>query len=361
MHEERGLTAILVTHDQTEANALADRIAVMEGGVLQQFDTPEMIKERPANLFTGTFVGEPPMNVFEAYVARRRRSPEAAAAGRPVARLSRRRLRARRCASASCSAERVVIGIRPYAVRRAQGGRAGDGLGQPVARRPDPYRRRLRRRLAGAGRARPHAAGARRDDRRRASTRRTCTSSTPRTGKAMSHGAELAVMRDVLIGIDAGTSVIKSVAFDARRPADRRRRDAEPLRDAARRRRRAGPGPHLGRHRRPRCSSSPTRCRTSPARIAAIAVTGQGDGTWLIDRDGEPVGQGLALARRARAPLVERAARAARGPAALREDRLRPRRLPAGPQLAWMQRRPPRGAGRARRPRSTARTGSISS
>lgn len=62
--KEKRLTAILVTHDQAEANALSDRIAVMEGGFLQQFDTPKNLKDRPANLFTGTFIGEPPMNVF---------------------------------------------------------------------------------------------------------------------------------------------------------------------------------------------------------------------------------------------------------------------------------------------------------
>ena len=65
---ENNCTTILVTHDQTEANALADRIAVMEGGVLQQYATPAELKVRPANLFTGTFIGEPPMNVFFADV-----------------------------------------------------------------------------------------------------------------------------------------------------------------------------------------------------------------------------------------------------------------------------------------------------
>lgn len=66
---EHHCTAILVTHDQTEANALADRIAVMEGGELQQYATPADLKATPANLFTGTFIGEPPMNVFNASVA----------------------------------------------------------------------------------------------------------------------------------------------------------------------------------------------------------------------------------------------------------------------------------------------------
>lgn len=65
----RGLTAVLVTHDQTEANAMADRIAVMEAGVLQQFGPAETLRTRPANLFVATFLGEPPMNVLEATLA----------------------------------------------------------------------------------------------------------------------------------------------------------------------------------------------------------------------------------------------------------------------------------------------------
>lgn len=67
---ERGMTAIFVTHDQTEASALADRIAVMEDGVLQQFASERELKDRPANLFVASFIGEPPMNLLEAEVAR---------------------------------------------------------------------------------------------------------------------------------------------------------------------------------------------------------------------------------------------------------------------------------------------------
>nr|WP_050626765.1 ABC transporter ATP-binding protein [Bradyrhizobium viridifuturi] len=65
---ERRMTAIFVTHDQTEASALADRIAVMEGGVLQQFASEKELKGRPANLFVASFIGEPPMNLLDAAV-----------------------------------------------------------------------------------------------------------------------------------------------------------------------------------------------------------------------------------------------------------------------------------------------------
>jgi multiple sugar transport system ATP-binding protein len=65
---EHKMTTVFVTHDQTEAIALADRIAVMEKGELQQFGTPSEIKQSPSNLFVASFIGEPPMNIFTAAV-----------------------------------------------------------------------------------------------------------------------------------------------------------------------------------------------------------------------------------------------------------------------------------------------------
>jgi multiple sugar transport system ATP-binding protein len=62
LHKELNQTFIYVSHDQTEAMSMADRIAVMNLGELQQLDTPENIFNKPANQFVAGFVGDPPMN-----------------------------------------------------------------------------------------------------------------------------------------------------------------------------------------------------------------------------------------------------------------------------------------------------------
>jgi multiple sugar transport system ATP-binding protein len=61
-----GTTTVYVTHDQTEAMTLGDRVVVMRGGVAQQIGTPEDLYERPANLFVASFIGSPAMNFFPA-------------------------------------------------------------------------------------------------------------------------------------------------------------------------------------------------------------------------------------------------------------------------------------------------------
>ena len=65
IHVLQKRTVIYVTHDQIEALALADRIAVLNNGLLHQIDTPEAVFERPANMFVAGFLGEPPMNFLE--------------------------------------------------------------------------------------------------------------------------------------------------------------------------------------------------------------------------------------------------------------------------------------------------------
>lgn len=70
LQREFGYTTIVVTHDQVEALSLADRLAVMDGGVIQQFGTPDEVFDDPANLFVAGFVGEPQINVLDGVVRR---------------------------------------------------------------------------------------------------------------------------------------------------------------------------------------------------------------------------------------------------------------------------------------------------
>jgi len=70
IQRQLAVTTVYVTHDQVEAMTMGDRVAVMRRGVLQQFDAPQRLYERPANLFVASFIGSPAMNILEGTVER---------------------------------------------------------------------------------------------------------------------------------------------------------------------------------------------------------------------------------------------------------------------------------------------------
>jgi multiple sugar transport system ATP-binding protein len=65
LHQRLGITTIYVTHDQTEAMTLGDRVVVMRHGVVQQVDAPERLYRKPANMFVAGFIGSPAMNFVQ--------------------------------------------------------------------------------------------------------------------------------------------------------------------------------------------------------------------------------------------------------------------------------------------------------
>jgi len=70
LQKDLGITSIYVTHDQIEALTMADRIAVINGGVLQAYTDPEDLHDRPRTLFIAEFIGNPPMNLFDVEIQR---------------------------------------------------------------------------------------------------------------------------------------------------------------------------------------------------------------------------------------------------------------------------------------------------
>lgn len=104
LQREFGYTTVVVTHDQLEALSLADRMAVMDAGLIQQFGTPDEIYDDPANQFVADFVGEPKINLVEG-VADRVGDDTVVQIGR-AGRLG--------VAAASIQAGRtVIVGVRP--------------------------------------------------------------------------------------------------------------------------------------------------------------------------------------------------------------------------------------------------------
>jgi multiple sugar transport system ATP-binding protein len=70
LQQDLAVTTIYVTHDQTEAMTMGDRVALMKQGRLQQVDAPQVLYERPANLFVAGFIGSPAMNLVDAVLDR---------------------------------------------------------------------------------------------------------------------------------------------------------------------------------------------------------------------------------------------------------------------------------------------------
>ena len=64
LHRELGITSLFATHDQVEALTLAQRMIVMDAGVMEQFGTPEEVYHTPASIFVASFIGSPPMNLL---------------------------------------------------------------------------------------------------------------------------------------------------------------------------------------------------------------------------------------------------------------------------------------------------------
>jgi multiple sugar transport system ATP-binding protein len=109
LHARLGVTTIYVTHDQTEAMTLGQRVAVMRDGRILQVDAPQQLYREPRNLFVGAFIGSPAMNLVEATLAE-----DAVSFGQFSVPLATGR-RPRAAASG-----RLVLGIRPEAFEAAE-------------------------------------------------------------------------------------------------------------------------------------------------------------------------------------------------------------------------------------------------
>ena len=119
IQRELGVTTVLVTHDQIEATTMADRVVVMNGGRVEQEGAAEDLYERPATLFVATFVGSPPINLFDGQ-----------AAGGTLA------VNEARLGVADTAQGEVVLGLRPEILRVDGSGDRGKSISRITAVEP---------------------------------------------------------------------------------------------------------------------------------------------------------------------------------------------------------------------------------
>jgi multiple sugar transport system ATP-binding protein len=111
LQTDLGVTTIYVTHDQIEAMTMGDRVAVMRKGELQQVDEPQVLYDRPVNLFVGGFIGSPAMNMLNSRIERANGGLIATVGSQKIA-LGDETL-STRPALRGYEGKDVVIGIRP--------------------------------------------------------------------------------------------------------------------------------------------------------------------------------------------------------------------------------------------------------
>jgi multiple sugar transport system ATP-binding protein len=115
LHARLGATTIYVTHDQTEAMTMADRIVVMKDGIIQQISDPQTLYDKPVNRFVASFIGAPPMNFINCRLDRNAGGGELTANGMKVAIPT-----AWADTIGRCVANEVVLGVRPENIHPGQ-------------------------------------------------------------------------------------------------------------------------------------------------------------------------------------------------------------------------------------------------
>ena len=110
LHQDLGITSLFVTHDQVEAMTLAQRMMVMNAGVMEQFGSPEEVYARPASTFVAGFIGSPPMNLFKGVLEQSNDQARLMVGGQTLA-VPQSAVRA--SATVTQSVGDIILGVRP--------------------------------------------------------------------------------------------------------------------------------------------------------------------------------------------------------------------------------------------------------